>query len=163
MGRVMVKSLLRRLARWLARPRVWVGLGVAVAALGAVGYFVGPRVWADYHLRAATRELDRHHPGAARAHLDRVLRVRPESADVHRLAGGPKRLTWYEDDHNFTSIEAMRDRLYWLQAHLHLRGVEAALRRWMAVPPRAWQSNSGLRQRAGQRHRPGPVRSLLAG
>ncbi len=82
----MLKPLLRRVAGWLSRPRVWAGLGIVAGVLGAVGYFVGPPVWAEYHLRAATRELDRHHPGAARAHLDRVLRVRPDSADVHRLA-----------------------------------------------------------------------------
>lgn len=82
----MVKPLLRRLARWLARPRVRTGLAAAALALGAAGYFGGPRVWAAYHQRAAERELDRHRPAAARAHLDRVLRVRPESADAHRLA-----------------------------------------------------------------------------
>lgn len=50
--------------------------------------------------------------------------------EVHRLAGGPKRLTWYADDHNFTSYEAMRDRLYWLDAEFRLGGVGAVLRRW---------------------------------
>ena len=54
--------------------------------------------------------------------------------EVHRLAGGPKTLTWYEDDHNFTSLEAMRDRLYWLETQLHLRGVAAALERWVRRP-----------------------------
>lgn len=55
------------------------------------------------------------------------MRACPE---VHRLAGGPKRLTWYEDDHNFTSYEAMRDRLYWLDGELRLGGVGKVLRRW---------------------------------
>lgn len=48
---------------------------------------------------------------------------------VHRLAGGPKRLTWYDEDHNFTSQEAMRDRLRWLAAELQIHGIESALRR----------------------------------
>ena len=30
--------------------------------------------------------------------------------EVHRAAGGPKRLTWYDDDHNFTSLDAKIDR-----------------------------------------------------
>lgn len=55
------------------------------------------------------------------------LRACPE---VHRLAGGPKKLAWYDDDHSFTSINAMRDRLYWLDSQFKLGGVEGALRRW---------------------------------
>jgi pimeloyl-ACP methyl ester carboxylesterase len=51
--------------------------------------------------------------------------------EVHRLAGGPKRLTWYEEDHNFTSVEAMRDRLYWLDSQLNLRGVGKVLKEWV--------------------------------
>lgn len=50
--------------------------------------------------------------------------------DVHRLAGGPKALRWYEDDHTFTSHEAMRDRFYWLSEQLKVRGADAALNRW---------------------------------
>ena len=50
--------------------------------------------------------------------------------EVHRLAGGPKSLTWYDDDHNFTSFEAMRDRLYWMEAQLKLRGAGKVLERW---------------------------------
>lgn len=49
--------------------------------------------------------------------------------EVHRLAGGPKRLTWYDEDHNFTSHEAMRDRLRWLAAELGIGGIEPALLR----------------------------------
>ena len=82
----MVKAFFRRLASGLARPRVRVVLGVAVIALGVAGYVAGPHLWASYHLRAGTRELDRHHPRAAYAHLDRVLRIWPESAEAHRLA-----------------------------------------------------------------------------
>jgi len=44
--------------------------------------------------------------------------------EVHRLAGGPKQLSWYDDDHNFTSLEAMRDRLAWLEKYLKLKPLE---------------------------------------
>lgn len=44
--------------------------------------------------------------------------------EVHRQAGGPKRLAWYDDDHNFTSLEAMRDRLAWLQRYLKLKPLQ---------------------------------------
>ncbi len=55
------------------------------------------------------------------------IRACPE---VHRLAGGPKWLSWYDDDHNFTSYEATRDRLYWLEERFKLEGVGEVLRRW---------------------------------
>ena len=82
----MIKSLFRRLAFWSARPRVRVVLGVAIVILGVAGYVIGPHLWASYHLWAGTRDLDRHRSHAAYAHLDRVLRVWPESADAQRLA-----------------------------------------------------------------------------
>ena len=52
---------------------------------------------------------------------DRNVRGCPE---VHRLAGGPKRIVWYDDDHYFTSLEAMRDRLAWLEQHLKLKPLQ---------------------------------------
>jgi pimeloyl-ACP methyl ester carboxylesterase len=54
----------------------------------------------------------------ARYDSDDNVKACPE---VHRLAGGPKRLAWYDDDHAFTSLEAMRDRLAWLQKYLKLK------------------------------------------
>ncbi|HEX3879083.1 MAG TPA: hypothetical protein VHW24_18985 [Bryobacteraceae bacterium] len=57
----------------------------------------------------------------ARLDTDDNVRACPE---VYRLAGGEKRLAWYEDDHTFTSIEAMRDRLRWLEKYLKLRPME---------------------------------------
>lgn len=48
--------------------------------------------------------------------------------EVHALAGGPKELKWYDDDHHFSSWEAPRDRLGWLERHLALRGVKARAR-----------------------------------
>ena len=41
--------------------------------------------------------------------------------DMHSFAGGPKRLACYDDDHNFTSLEAMRDRMSWLEKYLKLK------------------------------------------
>ena len=32
---------------------------------------------------------------------------------VYQIAGGPKQLIWYDDNHHFTSLEALRDRLAW--------------------------------------------------
>lgn len=39
---------------------------------------------------------------------------------VYQIAGGPKHLIWYDDDHHFTSLEALRDRLAWLEKYLTL-------------------------------------------
>lgn len=47
---------------------------------------------------------------------------------VHTLAGGPKRLVWYHDDHAFTSWEAAVDRMNWLASHLKFRDVPKAIR-----------------------------------
>jgi tetratricopeptide (TPR) repeat protein len=65
----------RPLARLLALLVVLAGL-----ALGA------PHLRAWYHLRAARADLARYHAEAARAHLDRCLRVWPKSAEAHLLA-----------------------------------------------------------------------------
>jgi len=54
----------------------------------------------------------------ARMDSDDNVRACPE---VYRLAGGPKQLSWYDDDHSFTSLEALRDRLAWLDQHLKLQ------------------------------------------
>lgn len=54
----------------------------------------------------------------ARFDADDNVRACPE---VHRLAGGPKEIKWYDDDHTFTSLEAMRDRLAWLEKYLKLK------------------------------------------
>ena len=74
------------------------------------------------------RETDPYHflPAArapilfqcARFDTDDNVRGCPE---VHKLAGGPKQITWYDDDHNFTSLEALRDRLAWLEKNLKLK------------------------------------------
>jgi cephalosporin-C deacetylase-like acetyl esterase len=53
---------------------------------------------------------------------------------VHQAAGGPKRLTWYDDDHNFTSLDAMLDRLYWLESKLKLRPVKSVIEGWLRRP-----------------------------
>jgi hypothetical protein len=42
---------------------------------------------------------------------------------VHQIAGGPTRLIWYDDDRHFTSLEALRDRLAWLEKYLWLEAL----------------------------------------
>jgi dipeptidyl aminopeptidase/acylaminoacyl peptidase len=42
---------------------------------------------------------------------------------IYQIAGGPKQLNWYDDDHHFTSLEALRDRLAWLEKYLALEGL----------------------------------------
>jgi pimeloyl-ACP methyl ester carboxylesterase len=64
----------------------------------------------------------------ARFDTDDNVRDCPE---VHRLAAGPKRLSWYDDDHNFTSLEAMRDRLAWLEKCLKLKPVEPEIAKFL--------------------------------
>jgi pimeloyl-ACP methyl ester carboxylesterase len=64
----------------------------------------------------------------ARYDSDDNVRGCPE---VHRLAGGPKQITWYDDDHNFTSLEALRDRLDWLQTNLKLKDVLPELQKFL--------------------------------
>lgn len=51
--------------------------------------------------------------------------------EAHRLVGGPKQRSWYDDDHNFTSLEAMRDRLAWVEKHLKLKPVEPEIAKFM--------------------------------
>ncbi len=46
---------------------------------------------------------------------------------VHDLAGGPKTLRWYDDDHHFSSWEAAMDRLKWFEKYLRVRSVRPAV------------------------------------
>jgi hypothetical protein len=64
----------------------------------------------------------------ARFDTDDNVRACPE---VHRLAGGPKQLSWYDDDHNFTSLEALRDRLAWLEKYLKLKPMEPEIAKFL--------------------------------
>jgi dienelactone hydrolase len=57
------------------------------------------------------------------ARLDTEANVRG-CPEVHRHAGGPKSIVWYDDDHHFTSLEAMRDRLAWLERYLKLKPLQ---------------------------------------
>lgn len=50
---------------------------------------------------------------------------------VYDIAGGPKKLVSYDEDHHFTSWEAARDRLNWLARYLSLRKVQGRLRDFM--------------------------------
>jgi hypothetical protein len=51
--------------------------------------------------------------------------------EVHALAGGPKQLIWYDDDHYFTSLEALRGRLAWLEKHLKLQPLRKHIARFL--------------------------------
>lgn len=64
----------------------------------------------------------------ARLDSDDNVRACPE---VHKLAGGHKQLLWYDDEHSFPSLEAVRDRLYWLQQHLKLQPLEPVIRSFL--------------------------------
>jgi len=59
---------------------------------------------------------------------DDNVRACPE---VYQIAGGPKRLIWYDDDHNFTSLEALRDRLAWLEKYLKLEPLEPHMSKFL--------------------------------
>ncbi|HZY89372.1 MAG TPA: hypothetical protein VFE78_31405, partial [Gemmataceae bacterium] len=79
---------MRRLAAAPARfvrRRPWLALA-GLALLGAGAALAGPHLAAWYHVRAGRAELARWHAGAARAHLDRALRVWPHSEAAHLLA-----------------------------------------------------------------------------
>lgn len=60
------------------------------------------------------------------AHFDSDDNVKA-CPDVFELAGGPKKLLWYETDHSFNSLEALRDRLAWLEKYLRLPPITPAL------------------------------------
>ena len=77
------------------------------------------------HLLSAT-EPSRHLPNAKGPLLIQCARFdTPDNIagcpKVHALARGASQLTWYDDDHYFTSWEAGQDRLRWLARHLSLR------------------------------------------
>ena len=112
--------------------------GVAGSFLSAVE----PRFTAFVLLGAVVPEKDpdRYLPHAhapmlvqcARFDTDHNVRGCPE---VHRLAGGPKRIVWYDDDHYFTSLEALRDRLAWLQQYLRLKPLQPEIVQFLNRPP----------------------------
>ena len=64
----------------------------------------------------------------ARLDSDDNVRACPE---VYRLAGGPKRLSWYDDDHTFTSLAALRDRLAWLEDYLKLQPLAPSISKFL--------------------------------
>jgi pimeloyl-ACP methyl ester carboxylesterase len=66
----------------------------------------------------------------ARLDADDNVRGCPE---VHRLAGGPKQIVWYDDDHNFTLLEEMRDRLQWLEKNLKLIPVGPQIKKFLKL------------------------------
>jgi pimeloyl-ACP methyl ester carboxylesterase len=72
---------------------------------------------------------------------------------VYEKAGGPKRLVWYDDDHHFTSLEALRDRLAWLEKYLRLQALDPHVSKFLKEV-----DASGLRAVCGRRlHHSHPV------
>jgi tetratricopeptide (TPR) repeat protein len=57
-------------------------LAIIGVAVGAIGIFV----WADYHLRAARREVEQGHNLAAIGHLMQIRRLRPDQPEVLLLS-----------------------------------------------------------------------------
>jgi predicted Zn-dependent protease len=78
------------------------GLVIAVLlpciALG--GAAIGRYAWAEYCFRAAERALERKDFPAAHDYLTRCLAIRPQSADVHFLAGRAARRTLNYEEAN---------------------------------------------------------------
>lgn len=68
------------------RPAQAVIVFMLVVLAGLLLAAVGVRVWFDYHLRAARREVDRGHNAAALVHLQRCATVRPNDREVLLLA-----------------------------------------------------------------------------
>jgi tetratricopeptide (TPR) repeat protein len=68
--------------RYMRSPRVLLTLLVLVAAAG----FGGRHAWAWYQLREARAALARYHPAEAQGHLERCLRVWPDSVEVRLLS-----------------------------------------------------------------------------
>jgi tetratricopeptide (TPR) repeat protein len=74
--------MLAQLLRWVRSRGRW----ALLLLLGVLGTFAGRLLWAEYHLRAARRALERRAYPEARSHLDRYLRVWPRSGPAHLLA-----------------------------------------------------------------------------
>jgi len=78
---------------------------VLLGLIGFALYVVGWQAWAEYHYRAALRDLDKsvssqtqEHLAQAKAHFQLCLKVRPNSLDVNYLAARTsRRLLAYDD------------------------------------------------------------------
>ena len=75
----------------VARPRRQqarrITLIMLLLALTGFGLFsAGRHLWAEYHFRAAQKELERHALAAAQQHLMQCLAIWPDSADACLLA-----------------------------------------------------------------------------
>ena len=68
------------------RSRRWVVLLIGVAVIGAASWFGGRHLWAAHHLRAAEEKLGSYDFPEALDHLERCLRVWPNSASIRLLA-----------------------------------------------------------------------------
>jgi tetratricopeptide (TPR) repeat protein len=102
-----------RLARWVLAPFRYARrspLRAVIVLLGLVAVVAGAgvasaAVWFDYHLRAATREVEKGHNAAATRHLRLCQWVRPEQRDVLLLAGRVSRRSG-----NWNEAEALLDK-----------------------------------------------------
>lgn len=82
----MILKLARRVAVRFRSRRSRLILAAVVLVLSVAGYIGGRQAWASYHLDEAREALNRSRPQDAYTHLERVLSVRPDSSEAHRLA-----------------------------------------------------------------------------
>lgn len=82
----MIRPLARHVAARLRSRRTVSILAVVLLALGVGGFFGGREVWAEYYLSEARAALDRSRPQDAYTHLERVIGIRPDSTEAHRMA-----------------------------------------------------------------------------
>ncbi len=76
---------------WMSRRRLFALAGVGLIAVAAVAG--GLLLWADYHYRAAQRDLRADHLPEAQRHIQLCLRVWRYSPDAHFLAARIARLS----------------------------------------------------------------------
>jgi pimeloyl-ACP methyl ester carboxylesterase len=50
--------------------------------------------------------------------------IKDDCEAFYRAAASPKELRWYNTDHSFSDLQAMFDRMEWLESHLKLRPVK---------------------------------------
>src|SRR5262249_3635257 len=97
-----------RLIRRLGRGVV-ISLLIALAGLGFV--MIGAEIWARYHIRATHAALDKQDHEIAWVHVQKALKGRSRSADLHLLAARVARQS-----------ERMEDAKYHLEKCFELQG-----------------------------------------
>ena len=88
------------------RPRrrlFLIALLVGLTGFGAYG--AARHLWAEYHFRAAQKELERHALPAAKSHLAECLAIWPDSTETNLLAARTaRRLRDYDEADQLLSI-----------------------------------------------------------